>query len=92
MSRETLEVLEQAIKAHAADILKEIPETRPTVMGWVVALEIQTLEGQDVLWDNTYCAGETTSPNTALGLATWLCDDLRGFQALESDEDEEDQP
>lgn len=89
MSAETLAAIEAAVRAHIDDVLEGI-DTRPVVTGWVVALEVQTLEDGQVMWDNDYATGETTSPNTALGLSTWLADSLRGIQADWDDEEDPD--
>ena len=88
MSAETLAALEQAVDAHYADVLSEIPETHPVVSGWVLAVEVEKLgDGQQIL-DNDYTSGERTTINAATGLAVWLTDELRGMHDDEEDEDE----
>lgn len=90
MSRETIEAIDAAVRAHYADVLAKIDaEVNPVTTGWVLVAEIQTLEDGDILWDNDYTTGETTSPNTALGLGTWLADNLRGIQATSDVDDDE---
>lgn len=90
MSRETLAAIEAALSAHIASLLEGI-DTRPVVSGWVVAVEVETLEDGVVCWDNDYSIGETTSRNKAVGLATWVADRLRGIQAEpDFDDDDED--
>lgn len=89
MSAETLQAIDDAVRAHLSSLLEGI-DTAPVVTGWVIAAEVQTLEDGEVMWDNDYATGETTSPNTALGLSTWLSDALRGIQADGPDEDPDD--
>lgn len=92
MSKETLDAIDAAVRAHWAELLKTVDdEVKPVVTGWVVTAEIQTLENGDIMWDNDYCVSETTSPNAALGLGVWLSDSMRGIQAdMEREDDDDD--
>lgn len=88
MSAESIDAIDKAVRAHFAEILSEI-DTRPITTAWVIVAEVQTLEDGEIMWDNAMATGETTSPNTALGLSVWLGDELREIRGTYDEEDED---
>ena len=76
---DTLRAIDAAVKAHVKRLFDEdgTPDVLPIVTAWVVTFEVQSIEDGELIWDNSYAASVTTSNNTAVGLSTWLNDELR---------------
>lgn len=85
MSKETLEALEDAVRAHFSDVWKDADTdggTRIEVTSFVLAAEGSGFSGgedADVVYTSSYAVGSTTSPSSARGMSVWLADVIRGI-------------
>jgi|GEM_PF-6930090 len=87
----TLKNLESAIRAHVQFMFEQdgTTDVRPVLTGWLVSFEVQLIEDGTLVYDNGYAVGETTTPNTSVGLAISLSDHVREVLAEPDEEDDE---
>lgn len=89
MSRETLEAIDAAVKAHAA----EVDEEGLVVNDWVIAYTGSHLVpneeegGLTPCFDTSYATSELSNPMSTMGLAAWL-DTMLKMEVTTGDDDE----
>jgi hypothetical protein len=77
MSKQTLQDLDDAIRAHNADVNVEAGNDAnyDHVMHWAIAYEVSRIDDMSddapVSYGNNYVVSSGTSPNTAAGVLSW---------------------
>ncbi len=101
MSRESIQAIEDAVRAHLVEMEAYERETsegdtyHEHLLGdWVLAYSTSGIQpnadgAMDTCWSQAYSTPDTSSPMSSLGLATWLTQTLRNNLAPVYDDDGE---